>query len=409
MQNSFAEMSPKLEGILRNTAITEDAPGYVLRDFEGMLDFVDTAAPTLTKSHLLSLKDLIPLNQSLHRKIEHGLTRPVQKSFPHINGLFLLLRASGLTVVDDSGRKPRLATEATALQSYRSLNPEERYFCLLESWLMRGDANIIGERAGRFEFRAPFFLWAEFFAMLQRDTWYEDDWVERVRYRPGYHNVALMELFGLIELEDGPPVDKKGWQIRDVRASRWGEALLASLWSELGDDFDFWRQLGQPQLVQPGTLQPFIQSYRPGWVRALDLPAGEFQKGEYVFKVSLDHNLWRQIIIRDTSTLDELSSAILDAFDFDEDHLYRFVYATRFGMDAEVVHPYMDDAISAADVRIGDLPVHDGFRMLYNYDFGDNWLFDVVLERIEPPQRDSARYRIGDREGESPEQYPSWE
>lgn len=409
MQKSIPKMSPELEDILRKTAIADEAPGYVLQDFNLMLDFVDTVAPSLTKSHLLTLKDLTPLNQNLHRKIEHGLTRPVQKSFPHINGLFLLLRASGLTVLDGTGRKPRLAADATAMQSWTSLSPEERYFSLLESWLMRGDTNIIGERAGRFEFEAPFFRWAEFYAMLQQDRWYDDDWAERVRYRPGHHNLALMELFGLVEIEDGAPVDKKGWQIRDVRATRWGQALLASLWLHLGDNWEFWTQLAHPYRVPPGALQPFIQPYRPGWRRVLDFPADEFQPGSYVFKVSLADDLWRQIVIRDLSTLEDLSNAILDAFDFDHDHLYRFVYPTRFGMEAEVVHPYMDETPSTDEVRIGDLPAQVGFRMIYNYDFGDNWLFDVSLERIELPQQDPTSYRIIDREGASPEQYPTWE
>jgi hypothetical protein len=409
MEKPMPKMTPELEDVLRNTVITKEDPGSLLHDFEFMLDFVDTVMPTLTKSHLLSLKDLSPLNQNLHRHIEHGLARPVQKSFPHINGLFLLLRASGLTVLDSSGRKPRLTADATALQSWGSLNAGERYFCLLESWLMRGDEGIVGERPGRLEFDAPFYVWVEFYGRLQQNSWYEDDWVERVRYRPGLHNLGLMELFGLVDIEDGAPVDKKGWQIRDVRATRWGQALLAALWPDLGDNWEFWTQLAQPYRVQPGTLQPFIQPYRPDWRRALDLPADDFKSGMYVFKVSLDDDLWRQIIIRDISTLDDLSDAILNAFAFDHDHLYRFVYPTRFGMEAEVVHPYMDETPSAAEVRIGELPAQVGFRMLFNYDFGDNWLFEVSLERIEPPQQDLAPYRIGGRQGDSPEQYPTWE
>jgi hypothetical protein len=212
-----------------------------------------------------------------------------------------------------------------------------------------------------------------------------------------------------VDIDDGPVVDKKGWQIRDVRGTRWGEALLAALWSDLGEDFNIWIQLDQPYLVHPGTLLPFIQPYRPEWRRPLDLPLAEFQPGLYVFKVSLTGDVWRQIFIRDIATLDDLSTAILYAFDFDQDHLYRFVYATRFGLEAEFVHPEMDDGLSAEDVRVGDLPAKPGFHMIYNYDFGDDWLFDVSLERIEPLHPGPGLYRIGDRQGESPEQYPNWE
>ena len=401
-------MNPELVESLQETAITNDVPGLILHDFQFVLEYVDEIASTLTKNHLLTLRDLTPLNQNLHRRIKHGLTRPVQKSFPHINGLFLLLRASGLTVVDVGDRKPTLRTDAAVLQSWQALSPEERYFTLLESWLMRGDAGIIAERSGRFELDAPFFKWAEFYAMLQQNRWYDDDWIERTRYRPGLHNLALMELFGLLDIEDGAPIDKKGWRIIEVQATRWGQALLASLWPDLGDNWAFWEQLAQPYNVRPGALQPFIRPYRPGWRQVLNLPADGFQPGRYIFKVSLDNDLWRQIIIRDVSTLDDLSRAILNAFDFDDDHLYRFLYPTRFGLEVEVVHPFMDETPSADEVRIGDLPAQVGFRMVYNYDFGDNWLFDVALERIEPPQHDPAPYHIGDRHGESPEQYEGW-
>ena len=409
MRNSIPNMTSELEDILRNTVIGDDGPGSILHDFQTALDFVDEVMPALTKSLLLPLNALQPLNLRLQRQIEHGLARPQQKSYPHISGLFLLLRASGIAVVDASGRKPLLDTDPLALQSWNRLNGDERYFALLESWLMRGDASIIGERSGRFELDAPFFMWAEFFRMLQQNDWYNDDWAERVRYRPSLPNLALMELFGLIAIEDGPTVEKKGWRIKDVQATRWGQALLALLWSKLADDWGFWEQLAQPDQIPSGVLQPFIQAYRPDWQQVLELPGQAFQPGSFVFKVSLEDNLWREIIIHDSSTLEDLSDAILHAFRFDHDHLYRFLYPTRFGVEAEVCHPYMEQTPSTVEVRIGDLPAKVGFHMIYNYDFGDNWLFDVLLERIDQPDEDADPYRIGERQGDAPEQYPSWE
>ena len=95
-----------------------------------------------------------------------------------------------------------LRREGLSVSRWNMLNPDERYFALLESWLMRGDTSIIGERPGRFEFDAPFFKWAEFFRLLPEDHWIYDDWAERVRYRPGLPNLALMELFGLVFFGD---------------------------------------------------------------------------------------------------------------------------------------------------------------------------------------------------------------
>jgi hypothetical protein len=397
--------------ILANTPITEDGPGPLLHDFQVLLDFVTENSIQLTDALKLPMKALAPLNERLTRRIEHRLARAQQKSYPHISGLYLLLRASGLTLVDQSGRKPVLVVDPPVLESWQSLSSEERYFALLESWLLRGDSALIGEdRSGFFSWHSQLREWATFFQMLEKDEWHEADWMERVRYWPGTHNLGLMELFGLVAIDDAPPQPQKGWQIADVRATAWGDALLVLLFTQLIDKRkDFWVMFERPQDIPPGILQPYIQPYRPAWQQTLQLPEKGFQDGLFVFKVSLDKDLWRMINIPAQSTLEDLSDAILEAYRFDHDHLYRFLYASRFGFTEEVVHPYMEQSPDTTEVRIGDLTAEPGFKMIYNYDFGDDWNFDVHLERIDPPNPKVKAYQIGKRLGKSPEQYPSWD
>lgn len=47
--------------------------------------------------------------------------------------------------------------------------------------------------------------------------------------------------------------------------------------------------------------------------------------------------------------------------------------------------------------------------MTYLYDFGDQWEFDVVLERVDPAAAATAEPIILDGRSEAPEQYPSWD
>ncbi|MEZ4636921.1 MAG: hypothetical protein R2856_18525 [Caldilineaceae bacterium] len=405
-------MTPELEGILRNTVISEDEPGSILHDFEVMLAFAQEAPLTLTASLNPSMKACSALNERVRRKVEHGLTRPTLKSYPHIGGLFLLLRASGLTTVETVGRKSVLVVDSAVLASWRALTAEERYFALFESWLMRGDSEIIGEQRGRFMYNPIYFQWASFFEHFVADRWHDDDWVERVRYHPGFYILALMELFGLVEIEDGPVQAGQSWRIADVEPTAWGVTLLAALFeNDLLTDFAFWRQLERPEQIAPGVLQPYLQPYRPDWQQTLQLPGASFQQGMFVFKVSVFKDVWREIFMPGGSTLEDLSDAILNAYDFDNDHLYRFLYATRFGNTAEVSHPMMKDGPFTEEgpyvdeVCIGDLPAQPGFHMIYNFDFGDNWNFDVLLERIDPAEPIGEPYRIGARHGESPPQY----
>ena len=100
---------------------------------------------------------------------------------------------------------------------------------------------------------------------------------------------------------------------------------------------------------------------------------------------------------------------ILDAFDFDYDHLYEFSYRNAFGAREGVYHPYMDEEPSAEEVRVGDLPLAVGTVMDYVYDFGDNWEFECKLERIEASGEAPARPEIVEKRGEAPAQYPGWE
>ena len=46
--------------------------------------------------------------------------------------------------------------------------------------------------------------------------------------------------------------------------------------------------------------------------------------------------------------------------------------------------------------------------MRYLYDFGDNWRFDVKLERIEPVDEKIKGSVLLESHGESPEQYAAW-
>ncbi len=45
--------------------------------------------------------------------------------------------------------------------------------------------------------------------------------------------------------------------------------------------------------------------------------------------------------------------------------------------------------------------------MTYTFDFGDNWEFDVKLERVEPaPGKKAKLPRVLETHGKAPEQYP---
>ena len=47
-----------------------------------------------------------------------------------------------------------------------------------------------------------------------------------LRYRPGFHNLALMELFGFIRIEQDAALSGENWPIVNITPTTWGRALL---------------------------------------------------------------------------------------------------------------------------------------------------------------------------------------
>ena len=108
-------------------------------------------------------------------------------------------------------------------------------------------------------------------------------------------------------------------------------------------------------------------------------------------------------------TLDTLATAILNAFEFTHDHLYQFSYGTQFGVKTHATHSILEEEPWTSEVLVGEVPLREGQSMIYLFDFGDQWKFDVTLERVDPADAAAQAPVILDRRGEAPEQYPSWD
>ena len=404
---------PAHEQTIRELVIEESSPGTILHDFEALLAFLRGRELPITGRHQLPLRALHEINALLARPIQMGLKRPVQKSFPHIHGLYLLLRASGLTCVEGTSQKPRLVVDDAVYQSWESLNPTERYCTLLETWVLRGRPEIVGEDEHlisavpeTFRKSREFFLCIPDEGLQIAGDTEAESWL---RYIPGWYNLGLLDLFGLLSVQHAPPHPGKGWCIERIHRTPLGDALVALLharfFADLTNVFRLEDETGGK--IPFGALQSVLQPYFPAWTNNLVVPEWVFQGGTHVFKVSLG-DLWRLIAIPADRSLDDLSSAILNTVDFGHDHLHMFSYRNRFGVWERVHHSYMDEGPWTTDVLVGDVPLRVGQTMTYVFDFGDWWEFDVTLEQINPDMQIKEAVLL-QAHGESPEQYPHWD
>jgi hypothetical protein len=398
---------------LREQHFDITSPGSLLYDFSVLLDTLQPDGLQASGTYqLLPMKILDQLNEQLACSIDIGLNRPQQKSFPHINGLYLLLRTSGLGQTERRGAKHFLVLSQTALDSWYSLDPTEQYCTLLETWLLRWNGEITGERYSSFQH--PLTQWSQFFGRIPATGLQiagNKDEESFIKDLPGLINIGLLELFGCLSVKDAPAVKGKGWQIATVQKTPWGEALDQLLRPSLQNDFGafFLAEEDAEPAATIGALQPVLQPYLPAWQNNLLLPEAQFRAGTYIFKVSLG-KVWRRIAVRGDMVLDDLSDSILAAYNFGHDHLYCFNYKNRFGATAKVNHPFMEDEPPWTDaVKIGDIGLLPKDQMTYIFDFGDWWEFSLQLEKIDPIDPQLKKPKLLASHGKAPQQYPDVE
>jgi hypothetical protein len=92
--------TPEQVRVLETVDFDRQPPGTVLRDFETLLDLLGDSGLPLTPAQRFTMKSLETINRNLTHPLDLRLQRAAQQSYPHINGLYLLLRASGLSLVD---------------------------------------------------------------------------------------------------------------------------------------------------------------------------------------------------------------------------------------------------------------------------------------------------------------------
>jgi hypothetical protein len=164
-----------------------------------------------------------------------------------------------------------------------------------------------------------------------------------------------------------------------------------------------------------GILRPGFQPYFPEWQHVYARPSREAKQGAHIFKVTLAGwqggrgNIWRRLAVPPDTSLDQLAGAILRAFDFDDDHLYDFQYRDQRGKQRVYNHPFTDEGPFTPDITVGDTDLALKDTMLFTFDYGDDWQFEVRLEKIEAEPRRPQRAKVIESAGEAPEQYPAFE
>jgi len=135
-------------------------------------------------------------------------------------------------------------------------------------------------------------------------------------------------------------------------------------------------------------------------VDELTLFAGQsiFDTTAVILKVTLElenHQVWRRLVVPIGKTFDQLHEILQTAFDWQDYHLHDFTVYGEQELGEESLQPIVNlvcreetlDFPSKVETKLEEsvklsdyIPVSK--RIVYRYDYGDDWLHDIVVEKI---------------------------
>jgi hypothetical protein len=127
------QMAERCQRALAKQRLEGGMPGAILGDIQTLIDFIGVKCLTTGSKHGNLPAAVLPeLNCLLSQPVELNLKRGLLKDYPNIGGVYALLRVMNLARAADE----HVAIDRGALERWTSLNPTEKYFALMEAWLI---------------------------------------------------------------------------------------------------------------------------------------------------------------------------------------------------------------------------------------------------------------------------------
>ncbi len=131
-----------------------------------------------------------------------------------------------------------------------------------------------------------------------------------------------------------------------------------------------------PYLQDPGTKNPRRRKKATSSTTRI-----------YQIKVTLNASkppIWRRILVPDDINLEKFHYIIQTAMDWTNSHLHQFIVGqTYFGEP----HPnYGFEMQDERRVKLKQIVSGEGFKFRYEYDFGDSWLHNLLVEKVLEPE-----------------------
>lgn len=437
--------------------VSEKDISATINDFTMFCDYIDGKKPVLSKRRAaLGKNDLFKINSLLYYKKEVTAPNYQQESYPFIDLIYNLALLGELFVKAADSKGNVYLTRTERKDEFDSLNVYEKYAFLLETFWTRYD---IEEITRWYIGINPIDQMVQIFAAsAPRDVLEKGAFPQRINYDFIFSQLSVLicyfNYFGFCNyvpiIEVGKKITKYNDSIKTVIPTEFGVNICKALKNQNIEDWNIpllkkTLMMNEKDIV-PGIPNQSKLSYTAIYAnKSKKLKAEEFQKerkkagfiplyrflqpifpegalnktvtavinkvvkGSFVFKVSLGGSVWRKIVLSHEHTLENLHNAVQKAFAFDNDHLYSFFMdAKRYSKHA-YHSPMVDEGPFTDEVTIGELELYEGQKILYLFDYGDSWQFDVQLLKINLDEIPPKEPNIIETKGEAPRQYGNYD
>lgn len=412
---------------LNKLQVTSTEPTTIIEDFQQFLMYINQQPIKLTKAKgNLAKKDLRAMYAFLPNfGLEIGESSN-QSYYPVINLFMELALKLELIKKVAQGAASVLEVDEEQLAKFEKLTATERYVSLLQCFWLYADWTAL---QGGLYTSAPDnvdILLSELSEMPlnTKIVLAKEQSLNFLLARYG-HFLLHFQYFGFWEVmldnEIQPKTKVKATSIKihsflkplipilmasfENRADSYGLGMFGLFIEGFEDDFE--------EEHEPISTELFISKLQPlfekGQLKHVLQPKEKVIKhGEYIFKVAHSASCLRTIALHDSHTLLDLHEWIQRAFSFMDDHLYAF-YMDNQPFSRNCYNSPMDtQGPFVQDVTIAELYLEEGQQFLYVFDFGDEWHFQVTVEKITEGI-ENVLPSIRQEKGEAPQQYEDFD
>lgn len=442
--------------------ISSTFPSPIVRDFLTYINYCEQHHPKVTKTNeFISRKDVHELNKMMKQKTDGVTSRNDQQHYPILHLFYHLSLQGDLFFIEREKTKSHFSPNQEKLEYFRQLNFTQQYFYLFKTLFIYCDwENIQSQERAHINHNGTLdvFEWCsahhpnEIVSFNQQVTGRNSNlswtasglgiimiyleffgfWKCKIsdHYRTKTHLIAESILISEFGIKMCECIVRSGgytkWNIyyRNELDGDFIEAFMqmqnlidSGKTQEEAEQIVSKKYDNQQEEMEKIISKDFENLFQDMFSKdelgkIIIKEPHELKDGIYTFKTNLTHDpkTIRRIQLDAKHTLYDLHLMIQSAYGFEDDHLYSFYMDGKQYSKLRYNDPRGEEPPFADEVELGELEfLSINKKILYLFDYGDSWWFDIILEKIEENQVLKGNGKIIESIGESPEQYPNYE